>query len=105
MLLPKSKTFQPLDIAGAVPSLVSTSAKRSLRQFSASLTVKLVLLAGIFIALPVAMYKQFETADLQRRDLVIRSIQHRNAVIAQGLATTLRDLAPAKLGDLNNELL
>src|SRR6202012_2011432 len=40
------------------------------RQLGASLTVKLVGLVGIFIALPIVLYGQFEDADRQMRDLV-----------------------------------
>lgn len=62
------------------------------------------MLVGIFLALPIALYRQFEIADWQRRDLMIRSIQHRNGLIAQGLVGILRDGKTLQPSDLNAEL-
>ncbi len=43
-------------------------------------------LVAIFVALPVVLYGQFESADRQMRDLVTRAIQDRSALISEALA-------------------
>jgi two-component system sensor histidine kinase ChvG len=104
MPLQKSK-ISPLSVtAGAFPAIDPSKAKRSVRRFGTSLTVKLIVLVGIFLALPVALYRQFETADWQRRDLMIHGIQHRNALVAQALAIALRDADVLRLDELSTEL-
>ena len=74
------------------------------RRFGASLTLKLVGLIAIFIALPVVLYGQFESADSQMRNLVTRAIQDRSALIAEALAPVLRDTDPAAPMNMNREL-
>src|SRR6476659_4640236 len=69
-----------------------------------SLTLKLVGLVGIFIALPIVLYSQFESADRQMRDLVTRAIQDRSKLIGHALAPVLRTLEPGADGVLNAEL-
>lgn len=78
-----------MDIGGVArrPKLVERF--RPVVRFAASLTAKLVILVGIFIALPILVYGQFEHADLKLRELVTRSIQHRNWLIAQALKPVL----------------
>ena len=48
-----------------------------------------MVLVGIFVALPIVLYGQFESADRQMRDLVTRAIQDRSALIADALAPKL----------------
>jgi two-component system sensor histidine kinase ChvG len=55
-----------------------------------------VALIGIFAALPVVLYGQFESADRQMRDLVTRALQDRSALIADALAPTLKNIDPSK---------
>ncbi|MFC3673984.1 sensor histidine kinase [Ferrovibrio xuzhouensis] len=43
----------------------------------------------MFIALPIVLYGQFESADTQRRELVSRGIQQRSWLIAQALTPLL----------------
>ncbi len=47
------------------------------------------MLVGIFIALPVVLYGQFEKADRQTRALVAETLRHRGWLIAQALAPLL----------------
>ncbi len=61
-------------------------------------------LVGIFIALPIVLYGQFESADRQMRDLVTRAIQDRSALIADALAPTLRNIDPLAQVALNDNL-
>ncbi|HMA48768.1 MAG TPA: sensor histidine kinase, partial [Magnetospirillaceae bacterium] len=46
-------------------------------------------LVGIFIALPVVLYGQFERADRETRNLVADSLRHRGWLIAQALSPVL----------------
>jgi two-component system sensor histidine kinase ChvG len=75
-----------------------------MRRLGASLTLKLVCLVGIFIALPVVLYGQFEGADRQMRDLVTRAIQDRSKLIGHALAPVLRNIEPGVTSGLNEEL-
>ena len=75
-----------------------------MRRLGASLTLKLVGLVGIFIALPVVLYGQFESADHQMRELVTRAIQDRSKLISRALAPALSKIEPGGGIDLNAEL-
>jgi two-component system sensor histidine kinase ChvG len=70
----------------------------------ASLTLKLALLVGIFIALPVVLYGQFEKADRQTRNLVAESLRNRGGLIAQAVAPLL-DQADSLSGTALNDQL
>jgi two-component system sensor histidine kinase ChvG len=77
--------------------------KRSIIGIFDSLTVKLIILVGIFIALPFILYGQFEKADRQTRNLLTGSIQHRSWLIAQALTPLLErstGLADPALSDI-----
>lgn len=91
-------------IAGLRSPPIIAEAARFARQAFASLTLKLVALVGIFIALPVVLYGQFEAADRNARDLVIRSTKDRTWLIAQVLAPLLDQQDPGRFALLNREL-
>jgi two-component system, OmpR family, sensor histidine kinase ChvG len=61
-------------------------------------------LVGIFVALPIVLYGQFESADRQMRDLVTRAIQDRSKLIGYALAPVLRKVEPGTKVALNEEL-
>ena len=61
-------------------------------------------LVGIFVALPVVLYGQFESADRQMRALVTRAIQDRSTLIAEALTPALKDADPTAPMALNYEL-
>jgi two-component system sensor histidine kinase ChvG len=61
-------------------------------------------LVGIFVALPIVLYGQFESADRQMRDLVTRAIQDRSRLIGYALAPVLRKVEPGTNVALNEEL-
>ncbi len=61
-------------------------------------------LVGIFVALPIVLYGQFESADRQMRDLVTRAIQDRSKLISHALAPVLRKVEPGTNVALNEEL-
>ena len=58
-------------------------------------------LVGIFFALPIVLYGQFESADRQMRDLVTRALQDRSALIADALTPTLKNIDPKSQVTLN----
>jgi hypothetical protein len=87
---PKSRTIPHSVTAGESPRTPRRSWLDSARRLGASLTLKLVGLVGIFIALPIVLYSQFESADRQMRDLVTRAIQDRSKLIGHALAPVLR---------------
>jgi len=93
-----------LDIAGFRPPPIVAEAARFVRQAFASLTLKLLALVGIFIALPIVLYGQFEAADRNARDLVIRSTKDRTWLIAQVLAPLLDQQDGGRYALLNREL-
>ena len=64
----------------------------------------LVALIGLFVALPIVLYGQFESADSQMQILVTRAIQDRSALIAEALAPVLRETDPSEPMNLNREL-
>ena len=78
-----------MDIVGVARRPWLANAFRTVERFAASLTAKLIILIGIFVALPILVYGQFEQADSKLRELVTRSIHHRNWLIAQALKPTL----------------
>src|SRR5579862_2808258 len=81
----KSKTFQPLAIAGEPLRGLANSLARHTRQIPHSLTIRLASLVLVFVALPVVLYGQFEQADARSRDFVARSIRYGSWMIAQAL--------------------
>src|SRR5258708_18338057 len=89
LTFPRSRISQPLAIAGGVHRRLSDSLARHLRRLGASLTGKLIVLVGIFVALPFALYGQLESGDAKLRLLVTRGIQQPNWLIAEALKPTL----------------
>ena len=61
-------------------------------------------LVGIFVALPIVLYGQFESADRQTRELVTRAIHDRSTLIARALAPVLRRPEPLSQAELKAEL-
>jgi two-component system sensor histidine kinase ChvG len=60
-----------------------------LRRAFSSLTLKFVVLTGIFLALPFLVYNQFDKADANLRDLVTRGLQRQSWLTAQALRPAL----------------
>ncbi len=93
-----------MDIAGLPHLPRLAEALRTTQKVGGSLTAKLVVLVGVFIALPILVYGQFEQADSKLRELVTRSIQHRNWLIAQALKPVLDTPGRMPNGQLSAEL-
>ncbi len=60
-----------------------------LRLASRSLAGKFLILAGIFMTVPVILYGQFEAADAERQAFLLRSLQVQGRLAAQGLEPVL----------------
>ena len=101
---PRSITINPSATAGKNAEAPAPGWRPAFRRLAASLTLKLIALIGIFLALPIILYGQFESADRQMRDLVTRAVQDRSALIADALAPTLRTLDLTRQGTLNADL-
>src|SRR5579859_2165965 len=99
----KSKISRHLDIAGKLVLRRSPEIGRGPRPIS-SLTLKLALLVGIFVALPVVLYGEFEKADRQARNLVAESLRHRGWLIAQAVAPLLDHAETLPGQALNDQL-
>jgi two-component system sensor histidine kinase ChvG len=69
-----------------------------------SLLVRLIVLALIFIAVPVALYREFESADAARRELLLASIRAQGTALAQALKPTLARADFIPYFRLNEEL-
>ena len=54
--------------------------------------------------MPAVLYSQFESADSQMRDLVIRAVQDRSKLIGHALTPVLRNAEPGAGGSLSAEL-
>jgi two-component system sensor histidine kinase ChvG len=93
-----------LAIAGAEVRRVARTNSFWLRRIGASLKLKGAALLVIFIALPIALYNQFESAELQRKELIVRGIQHRNVLISEILRPVLQDISPQDFPELNARL-
>jgi two-component system, OmpR family, sensor histidine kinase ChvG len=78
--------------------------RRQAARASASLTIKLVAMVGIFIAVPIVLYGQFKHADEQMRELVTTSIQQRSWLIAQALQPVLDQPEGVPTTSLNPKL-
>jgi two-component system, OmpR family, sensor histidine kinase ChvG len=82
---PKLKISLPSATGGADRGRALNSIVEFLRRLSHSLIIKLCALVGIFVALPIVLYGQFESADRQTRTLVTSALQNRSWLIAQAL--------------------
>lgn len=91
-------------IAGAIRRLRPDGWRRRLHLAAASLTLKLLLLIGIFVALPIVLYGQFESADRQNREMVAQSLRRDGWLIAQGLAGLVKNQDNMPPLDLNAAL-
>lgn len=54
-----------------------------------SLVVRLLVLAAIFLAVPIALYVEFEAADRAKRELLLETIRDKGTALAQALKPTL----------------
>lgn len=93
-----------MDIAGASRRLRFDRIRWLVIRFASSLTIKLLLLIGIFTALPIILYGQFERADGQSRNLVAESLRRNGWLVSQALAAKLEDRETMSAAELNAAL-
>lgn len=93
-----------MDIAGARRLPPFDRIRRLAIRFASSLTIKLLLLIGIFMALPVILYGQFESADRQSRNLVAESLRRNGWLVGQALAAKLEYRENMSAAELNATL-
>lgn len=94
----------PLDIAGGDGKVPHEGLRALSRRLSKSLTVKLVILVGIFATLPFVLYTQLEKSDREIRSLLTASVRHRSWLIAQALTPILERPAAIFNPGLSNVL-
>lgn len=95
---------RPIDVDGAGSQRPRERWVRGIRRLVASLTLKMIALVSIFVALPILLYGQFESADRKERDLVISALQRQSWLIAQALAPLLDSPAQRLQTSLGDEL-
>ncbi|MFM2041997.1 MAG: hypothetical protein RLY86_573 [Pseudomonadota bacterium] len=66
-----------------------------------SLAGRLLLVAAVFLAVPLLIYERFEAADHEKQVLLLRSAQQQGHLIARALAPELERLDPAALTGLS----
>ena len=81
--------------AKAPSSLARSPTPSVVRWARSSLTVKLAVLVGLFVGLPLLVYSRLESADRKLRDLISSAIEHQSWLIAQALKPILDQ--PGKL--------
>lgn len=69
-----------------------------------SLATKLVLLIGIFAAVPLILYAHFQAADQAKQALVLRSIRNQGSLIAVALQPVLARFTGSTVPELRNLL-
>ncbi len=91
--------------AGSIPSEADGARKGAGDGRAArSLASKLVLLILVFVAVPVALYQTFLQAELERRELLIQSLQERARLVTVGLEPFLQQIEPSPLLTLVDEI-
>ncbi|MGH7002047.1 MAG: sensor histidine kinase, partial [Stellaceae bacterium] len=73
-------------------------------RFYRSLTAKAVLLALIFLTVPIIVYDQFRSADKAQRSVLLRSVREHGHVITAALAPILSTAERPALPQLGREL-
>ncbi|MBV9521665.1 MAG: HAMP domain-containing histidine kinase [Alphaproteobacteria bacterium] len=74
--------------AGSPPASRAEPQRRGARAYR-SLVVKTVLLAVIFLVVPLILYVQFKAADEEKQDLLLRSVREQGRVLGQALVPLL----------------
>lgn len=69
-----------------------------------SLTAKAVLLALIFLVVPVILYMRFQAADEEKQQVLLQSVREQGRLLSQALAPVLSGPARPALPQLGGEL-
>lgn len=85
-------------LAPRLPRL--TSFLDGFRRFCRSLVTKLILLLFVFLAMPAALYIEFQKADAQQQALLLESLREQGRLIAENLKPLLQQQDPLPLAAL-----
>jgi two-component system sensor histidine kinase ChvG len=69
-----------------------------------SIAGKLVLLVIVFAAVPVVLYSRFQTADEEKRGLLVQAIREQGRLVSEALVPLLRDFSGQNVAALNDAL-
>src|ERR1700738_5672256 len=94
-----SKTIPASDTAGPLENRA-----HRVSGWAWSLTAKTVLLAVIFVLVPVFLYMEFRSADQDSQELLLRSVRDEGRVISQSLLPLLEISDNGSLPELGRHL-
>ena len=69
-----------------------------------SIVGKLILLAAVFVAVPIILYREFSAADQERQELLVQIIQEQGRLITTALSPVLQESDPSALLTLRDEI-
>jgi two-component system sensor histidine kinase ChvG len=69
-----------------------------------SLVGKLVLLAAVFVTVPIILYREFSSADREKQQLLLKSVQTQGHMITTALVPVLHQSDPSTMLALSDEL-
>lgn len=69
-----------------------------------SIVGKLILLAVVFVAVPIILYREFSAADHERQELLVQIIQEQGRLITTALSPVLQESDPSALLTLRDEI-
>jgi two-component system sensor histidine kinase ChvG len=69
-------------------------------RFARSLVTKLILLLFVFLAMPAALYIEFQKADAEKQALLLESLREQGRLIAENLKPLLQQQNPLPLAEL-----
>jgi two-component system sensor histidine kinase ChvG len=69
-----------------------------------SLVAKLILLALVFVTVPIILYREFSQADREKQQLLLRGIHAQGRLVAAALEPVLRQTDPSTLLDLGDRI-
>src|SRR5262245_52429940 len=105
-LLSASRTIQALAIVGSIRrnAPLVTSGTQGASRPRRSLASRIILLAAVFVAVPVALYQTFIEAEADRQALLIEAVQERGRLVGLALSPLLQGTDPSPLLTIGDEL-
>jgi len=76
------------------------SVRQRLKDFAGTLAIKIILLAAVFLLVPIIFYRLFQIADAQQTEFLTRTVEQKGALIASLLKphlTRFQDESPDEL--------
>src|SRR5258705_8689932 len=104
ILSSSTSTITPDLATAGSPASSDEEAPRGRAPLYRSLAVKTVLLAVIFLIVPLILYWQFKAADEEKQDLLLRSVREQGRVLGQALLPLLSTSERQSLPQLGREL-